>query len=236
MQPFGKTATLPMRPRPLVTTWCTAVLAAAAAVPGLDAQVRAGLRGGVSLAAAPAAEEGAFRWDARDFRLAVEDVEAGLHVGVFLQANLGERFALQPELLFHATRTDYRLIELLDEDTAESVRTERVSAVELPLLLGYRWGPLRLQAGPVGRARVAQTSELRGVAGYVDEPEGEDLRFGYQAGVGLDVWRFLLDVKYDGSFEREGAVVNIGGQRLALSERSSRTYVTLGWALFGGKS
>ena len=200
------------------------------------AQVRAGLRGGVSLAAAPADEQRSFSWEARDFRLAIDDIEAGLHLGLFLQANIGEKIALQPELLFHATRTDYRLEELLGGETVESIRTEKVSSIELPFLVGYRWGPLRLQAGPVGRARVAQSSELRGVAGYIDDPDREDLRLGYQAGVGLDVWRFLLDVKYDGSFDRDGAVVNIGGERIALSQRASRTYVTLGWALFGQKS
>ena len=225
-----------MRRRCVFTAWFSVVLVIAANVSAAEGQVRAGLRGGVSLAAAPAAEGRVFTWDARDFRLTVEDVEAGLHLGIFLQASLGKKLAIQPEVLFHATRTDYRLEELFNGSTVESIRTEKIAAVEVPILIGYRWGPLRLQVGPVGRARVAQSSELVGVGGYVDDPERDDIRFGYQAGVGLDVWRFLLDVKYDGAFDREGAVVHIGGQRLNLEQRASRTYVTLGWALFGQKS
>ena len=214
----------------LAAAVCTALSPAAA-----SAQVRVGPRVGASLSA-KSDDVGTFRFDARDFRLSVDDIAAGFHAGLFVQARLGERFVIQPELLFHSTRTDYLLEELLSTETIGSIRSEKVASVELPLLVAYRWRAFRLQAGPVGRARVAQSSELTGVAGYRDDPEREDVAFGYQAGLGVDLKRFLFDVKYDGRFDDNGATVDIGGQRLALSRRASRTYVTLGYALFGKKS
>ena len=224
-----------MPPRSFRFAFASIACAAVIGAKPVTAQVRLGLRAGVSLSAA-APDARMFSFDARDFRLSVEDVAAGLHVGLFAQASLGERFALQPELLFHATRTDYLLEELLGASTVETVRAERIGTVEMPILLAYRWGPLRLQAGPVGRARVAESSELSGVANYRPDPGADAIRFGYQAGLGLDVWRLLLDIKYDGRFAAQGASVDIGGQQLAFSRRASRTYFTIGYALFGQKS
>ena len=195
------------------------------------AQVRAGLRAGVSLSADGVAVE-SFTYDTRSYRLSVDDVRAGLHVGAFLQARLG-KIVLQPELLLHATRTDYYLEELLTAQTLASIRTERVSTIELPVLVAYRWGALRLQAGPVARSSVAQSSELLGIADYRYAPDR--VAIGYQAGIGLDIRRFLLDIKYDGSFDAGGSAVDIGGQRLDLSQGRNRTYLTLGWAMFGGR-
>ena len=195
------------------------------------AQVRLGLRGGASISARDVRVE-TFSYAARDYRLSVDDVRVGVHAGAFLQARLG-KVVLQPELLFHATSTDYRLEELLTTETLSSIRRERISTVELPFLIGYRWGALRLQAGPVGRTSVAQSSELSGIADYAYD--ARDVEFGYQAGLGLDIWRFLLDVKYDGAFAEAGGAAEIGGQQLVLGRRRHRTYVTLGWALFGGR-
>lgn len=207
----------------------------AAAWPGAPAaQVRFGLRAGVSLAAT-AEDVAEFDYRSRAFRLSVADVASGFHLGFFVQGRLGDKWVLQPGLLVHSTRTDYLLEELLQAETIASVRSERFSAVELPMMVAYRWGALRLQAGPVGRARFAQSSELQGVAGYTADLDADDLTIGYQAGIGLDVWRILLDVKYDGTFASTDAVINIGGDAIAFSERSSRTYLTLGYALFGRK-
>ena len=217
--------------RPLLVRAALVTLSAVVCLTMAGAQVRTGLRAGVSLVAGSDVTK-SFSYQSREFVLGIEDVPVGVHAGLFLQARLG-KLVLQPELLYHSTRTDYRLAEILATETVESVRSEKVSKFEFPLLIAYRWGALRLQAGPVGRFEIARSSELQGVADYLENPT--DFSLGYQVGVGLDVWRLLLDIKYDGSVDTGAEAVFIGGQRLDLDSRAGRTYVTLGYALFGNK-
>ena len=226
VKPFGKTTVVTsVRPFSNFLVWSGMLVVLTCAVGAVGAQtVRFGLRAGVSAASEPD-DIKRFNYQARNYELSVEDVRLGFHFGVVLQARLG-KIALQPELLFHSTRTDYRLGELLGSGLVETIRTEKFSHVEVPVLLGYRWGPLRLQAGPVGRAYVASSSEFEGVAGFVSDPT--DFAVGYQAGIGFDIRKVLVDLKYDGSFEDVGRGINIGGELLEFSKTSGRTFLTIG--------
>lgn len=226
VKPFGKTTVVTsVRPFSNFLVWSGMLVVLTCAAGAVGAQtVRFGLRAGVSAASEPD-DIKRFNYQARNYELSVEDVRLGFHFGIVLQARLG-KIALQPELLFHSTRTDYRLGELLGSGLVETIRTEKFSHVEVPVLLGYRWGPLRLQAGPVGRAYVASSSEFEGVAGFVSDPT--DFAVGYQAGIGFDIRRVLVDLKYDGSFEDVGRGINIGGELLEFSKTSGRTFLTIG--------
>ena len=191
-------------------------------------QVRFGLRCGVSTAATPTTVE-SFNFGAGRYELNVNDIPLGVHVGVVLQAR-AQHWVFQPELIFHATRTDYQLREIFNGTVFTSIREEKFSHAEIPLLVAYRWGPLRLQAGPTGRILLASSSELQGVADYVMDADSYSI--GYQAGIGLDIRRVILDVKFDGSFSGLGSNILVGGESLAFNNSAGRTYASLGILLF----
>ncbi len=220
-KPSGKTSV----PSEVRVSYRLIVLAASLALTAAAAaqNVRFGIRAGVTRASQPDDIEN-FIYDARNYSLSVEDVRLGFHGGVVLQARLG-KIALQPELLVHSTRTDYRLGEIFGTEIIETIRSESFTYLELPVMVGYRWGPVRLQAGPVARAYVASSSELEGVAGYLSDPDR--LSFGYQAGIGFDIRKLLIDIKYDGSLNAGSKHLMIGGRDLAFGG-GGRTFLTLG--------
>ncbi len=207
-----------------LTLLCSVFLALAPVSLGAQT-VRWGVRTGVTVASTPDDIE-RFEFAARNYALSIEDIRLGFHGGLVLQARLG-KVALQPEVLVHSTRTDYRLDELVGGNIVETILSERYTNVEIPVMVAYRWGPVRLQAGPVGRAYVTSRSDLEGVAGYEKDPA--DFTLGYQAGIGFDIRRVLLDIKYDGSFDDERYRLMIGGRDLAFGRTPGRTFITLGF-------
>ena len=194
----------------------------------LGQQVRFGLRAGLSSAAQPSLSE-EIESSSATYRISVDDIPLGYHVGVVLQAR-AKHWVFQPEVLLHSTRTDYRLEEIVNGQVFESVREERFSHLEVPLLVAYRWGPLRLQVGPTARMLLASSSQFTGVNSYVDL--AQDFTIGYQAGVGLDIRRVLFDVKFDGSLQGLGSNIELGGEQLAFNNAAGRTYATVGILLF----
>src|SRR5690606_17342287 len=105
-------------------------------------------------------------------------------------------FYIQPELVF-ASRTDEYKIE---EGVEAEIVKQKFNQLDLPILLGAKLGPVRLNAGPAARLLINSPKDL------IDHPDFKamynDLTFGYQAGIGVDiVKRITLDLRYEGSLQ-----------------------------------
>ena len=135
---------------------------------------------------------------------------------------------MQPEVLFNTSRRDYRLRDLTRPAIVEQLLRETYHSVDFPVLAAYRWGPLRLQAGPLGQAHVGGTSQLAEVDGY--SQDYPDLELGYQAGIGLDVFRVLLDLKYQGGFVDVGRHLSFDGPTVRLGRLPASTVLSVGLA------
>ena len=215
-------ATAPLRC--LVAVLAAAVLCAQHASAQVEARV--GLRLGVTTSDLDT-EEIRFASAGKDFGLALEEARYGYQGGLLLQLRAGN-WIIQPEVLFNAEGSDYRLREFTDAGVISTLREERYQYLDVPLMLGYKVGPLRLQAGPVGHAFISSRSELEGVADY--EAVFDNFSFGYQAGVGLDLWKVLLDFKYQGDVSGVGDHLRFGGRTVEFSERPGRLVIGVGWS------
>ena len=202
----------------LILTLCWAI--------NLEAQLSAkvGLRAGVATSDV-STEEIQFSSAGSDFGLALEDARYTLHGGLFLQLRVS-KLIIQPEVLFSSTRNDYRLRDFSSPDVIESIRSENFQNVDVPLMLGFKWGPMRLQAGPVGHFHVSSSSDLLGIGDYAED--FDDFTVGYQAGVGLDLWNVLLDFKYQSSFDDVGSHLTFGGQQIVFDTNPSQLVISLG--------
>ncbi len=219
--PPGKSTVLPE-----VRTLLLLVLVLCSGLGAAFAQTaRFGVRAGLAVASTPTDIE-RFEYLARNYELSVADVKVGYHAGVVLQFRLG-KIAIQPEVLVLSSRTDYRLDELFNGRIVETIASERYTHVAAPVLVAYRWGPVRLQAGPVVRMRLSAASDFVGIADYIEDPEV--YTYGYQAGIGFDIRRVLLDIKYDGAFDRSGNSVMLAGRDIAFGNGAGRTFLTLGF-------
>ncbi len=161
-------------------------------------------------------------------KLGIKNARYGYYFGLFAQVKIGN-FFLQPEALFNSNRVDYTFKNLKDLK-ADSVRTEKYNYLDLPLLLGFKLGPIRAKLGPVAHIHINSKSELSDVKGY--EEKWKTALWGYQAGIGLNFTeRLHLDIRYEGSFDKWGSHINIGSKNYAFQQgKPSRWLVNVGYA------
>ncbi|MCO6475491.1 MAG: hypothetical protein J5I94_02665 [Phaeodactylibacter sp.] len=202
------------------------------AVTALSAQVKLGLRMGMGTTQANTNEIHVPEPGGGDFlNINVQDLYFGIHGGLVLQARLGS-FLIQPELLFNSNRVDYRVEDLRGSTVETFIRTEKYQKLDIPFLLGYQAKPFRFHAGPVAHIFIDSSSELFDFPGY--EQKFEQATYGWVAGIGLDLWNLMLDVRYEGNFSKFGDHITFNGQQFAFDNNPSRILLSLG-ILFGKK-
>ncbi|MFZ4545710.1 MAG: outer membrane beta-barrel protein, partial [Saprospiraceae bacterium] len=160
--------------------------------------------------------------------LSVQNAKLGYYAGLFGSFNRGS-FLLQPEVLFNANRIDYSFKDFKNPKIVDTIKTERYSQIDIPVLLGAKVGPVLLKAGPVAHIHLGSNSELTSIAGFTEK--WRTALWGYQVGIGLGFSsRMHLDIRYEGNFDKWGSHINIGGSDFNFSQKPSRWLVNVGYA------
>ena len=60
------------------------------------------------------------------------------------------------------------------------------------------------------------------------EAKFRDMTWGWQAGVGLDIWKLSFDIDYEGSFESYGNHFTLNGVNYSFSKGASRWIASIG--------
>lgn len=135
---------------------------------------------------------------------------------------------VQPELLFTSTGGEVEVTEYSTGNPITTIENQKFNKIDIPIMVGYKIGPLRLQAGPIASIVVSNKSVLEDYTNYEEEFNGAT--WGYQAGLGLDIGKKLtIDVKYEGSLSKLADGVNIGSQSFDFDSRTSQTVFSLGY-------
>ena len=175
------------------------------------AQMRFGIRGGIYSTRIKDLNGG-------DFGIAFNGIpKMGYHVGIITQAELGNAF-IQPELLYCNIRND---IEKGTELTELELRK-----IDLPVMLGYKWGAFKLQAGPVASVIIYDTGELTAFSNY--DLLVRRATIGYQAGFGFDISQLSLDFKYEGNLSKWFDGVKVGSEMMEFDARASQLLFSIG--------
>lgn len=156
--------------------------------------------------------------------VALKDANYGIHGGLMIRAKIGN-FLIQPEILFNSSSVDYRVTEL--NNLTEQIKEEKFQYLDIPILLGYKLGPLRLMAGPEGHIFINNSSELTDFANYDDK--FKSMTLSWLAGIGLDIWSLALDVRYEGGLQRFGDHIRFGNQQFDFADRPSRWTFSAGF-------
>lgn len=157
------------------------------------------------------------------YHIFVEKARYGIHGGAFLQIQLGG-FFLQPEVLYNSTKFDYRI----DSLGTSRLFTDTYRNVDFPLMLGLKSGPLRIGGGPVGHLFIDSDSGFSKYEGF--DAFIEDLTWGWQAGLGLDVWKLHVDVRYEGNFSKLGDQITFFGKDFDFATNNNRLIASLGFS------
>lgn len=139
----------------------------------------------------------------------------GMHFGVVSRIQLLGLF-VQPELYFSSTGGDIKIVDL--STGIETVRTQKFNKIDIPVLVGWKFGPARVGIGPVASIVISDKAVLKDYTGY--DEQFNKATFGYQVGVGLDIWKIGFDLRYEGSLSKLGDGVKVLGQERSFDTRN----------------
>jgi hypothetical protein len=160
-----------------------------------------------------------------NLRIKVEDANYGFHGGLWARGRFGD-FMIQPEVVFNSNSVTYKTSNVLNNKLLDSVITnESFRNLDIPLMLGYKLGGIRFMAGPVGHLHIGNSSEITNFSGY--SAKFSALKWGYQAGIGLDLGGLGLDLRYEGNFDKFGDYINIGGKQFDFATNPNRLIVSV---------
>ncbi|HEV7350126.1 outer membrane beta-barrel protein [Telluribacter sp.] len=150
----------------------------------------------------------------------------GLVGGVY--ARIGRTLYLQPEVLLSVKGGKMNLIR---EGMETLSLNAKVGTIDLPLLLGLRLGPVRINAGPMASLTVMNGDLKEAIKQYSNQSISQTARqaqFGFQAGIGIAFSGMQLDLR------REGSLSSLKGTSTVedpLAVRSSLWQLTVGFGL-----
>lgn len=154
----------------------------------------------------------------------VEKFKFGTQFGGYLR--IGSGFFVQPEVMFNSNRVDYKIGE---SSVGEVIKNEKYSYLDIPVLVGFKLGPIRAMAGPVAHKFLSSKSELTDIDGY--KARFKELTWGYQAGITLGTGRISADIRYEGNFNNQGDHITFFGDKYNFSNNPSRLILGLNIAL-----
>lgn len=166
--------------------------------------------------------------------------------GVFFR--FGQKIYVQPEVnwMTQGSVFKYPEVDLGGSDLSPFEQDIKLSSINIPVSLGWRIINLevvniRLFAGVnaniVLNTTINNSQDISDIDEDLFEPITEadikDLAWNYQAGLGVDVLMFALDVKYVGSFgEPITGDVHYNAETKTIGSTTSMFLVTLGWKIF----
>ena len=193
-----------------------------------QAQFTLGIRGGVNFSQLKTDSQQSVGVNIRQSL----DTKTGYVGGIY--ARIGKKVFIQPELIFSAKGGSINVLPQ-NGSTAQTVAIE-YNNLDVPLLIGFKFGPIRLNAGPVASFKISDKGlddELKKYSSNVGE-SFKNASYGYQAGAGVDLGSFCLDLRYEGSLSdiSSGDFKDNLSNKVNFSQRGNLWQVTLGLKLF----
>lgn len=152
---------------------------------------------------------------------ALTTAKYGFNGGVFMRLTIFGLY-IQPELLLD-TRTNEYNITKLGTTPVTTIAKQSFNKLDIPVMVGIKFGPLRLNAGPSASLLINSPKDL------IDSPDFKGkysrMTVGYQAGIGVDLLKTLtFDIRYEGSLKKyQNKITNVN-----LDDRANAFVFSLG--------
>lgn len=183
-----------------------------------------GLKAGVNFSSISMDDVTGITDGASTYDLITGESATGYQVGLMTRVNVA-MFFVQPELYFNATGGT---VEQVVENGTNELLEVKFNRFDIPLLVGVKLGPARINAGPVGSAVISSVNELKEISPDLETLTG-GLTWGFQAGIGVDLFKMLaIDLRYEGSLSKYGESFEVAGSPYNLDARPTQYIVALG--------
>ncbi len=192
-----------------------------------QAQVKFGLKAGMSTIDIEPNQINIFNSSTnQNLGLSLSEAKYGFHFGMFTTIKMGG-FFIQPEVLLNSSRVEYRVDDLSFGEVTSGFFNESYTTLDIPVMVGFKLGPLRLNGGPVGHVHLNSTSDLLDLDGYSQKFDGTT--YGWQAGMGLDIGKIRIDARYEGNFNKYGDHISFAGNDFSFDDRPGRFLASIGF-------
>jgi hypothetical protein len=184
---------------------------------------RLGIKGGVSLTNLTL--DGLSVNGASDYIAKSMTAKNGYVAGIY--ARLGRRVFVQPELL---AGVKYAKVNVLNAALGLDKKVEiGYTSIDIPLMLGYRLGPLHVMAGPVASYSMTPNSTFNQFLSANNSISNAitNAYFSYTAGAGIDLLGFTLDVRYESNLTDLSKTIPLPSG-VNFSQKASSFQATLG--------
>jgi len=158
-----------------------------------------------------------------------KNAKIGFQGGLMARITIAKLY-VQPELLFTSTSGEVEVTELLESTgtTVSKIKDQDFKQIDIPIMVGAKFGPARIQVGPIATIMLNNSSVLKDYQNYEEEFNGAT--WGYQVGLGLDLGKKItIDAKYEGNLSKLGDGIKIGGETRSFDSRNSQFVVSLGY-------
>lgn len=166
----------------------------------------------------------------KEYAIKQGDSKMGFHAGLYGRIQLLGLF-VQPELLFTHSQGEVVLADV----TASQMYTEtqKFNKIDIPVIVGWKFGPARLGIGPVASFMLSESDGLKDKLSSISTDATENnfrkATFGYQIGVGLDILKKItLDVRYEGNLSKLGNGITLGGKDYKFDQRNPQFIFSAG--------
>ncbi len=166
----------------------------------------------------------------KEYAIKQGDSKMGFHAGLYGRIQLLGLF-VQPELLFTHSQGEVVLADV----TASQIYTEtqKFNKIDIPVIVGWKFGPARLGIGPVASFMLSESDGLKDKLSSISTEATENnfrkATFGYQIGVGLDILKKItLDVRYEGNLSKLGNGITLGGKDYKFDQRNPQFIFSAG--------
>ena len=185
-----------------------------------------GLKGGISSSKAQVDE--AFSIDNSTVKYKTGNAKLGWHVGLYTRIKISKLY-IQPEVLFSSTGGEI-------EVTQDGISTPEIAEIDLnkldvPVMVGFfLTKSVRIFVGPTFSYLISDN--IKGTELISDIRQNyNNATIGYQAGLGFDISRLSLDLKYEGNLSKLGDSVTIPGinQTFSTDLRNSQFIASVGF-------
>ena len=194
-----------------------------------DAQMfKIGLKGGVGFSKMTFDDITGITDGSDAYSLVTGESVTGYHIGLQTRIKIAMIY-IQPELYWNASGGTVQQVADADNSLMEAYNV-KFNSIDIPVLVGVKLGPVRINAGPVGSIKVSEDNGGLDMISEDFKTLAGTMGFGFQAGIGIDISKLSLDARYEGSLTKYmGDQVTIGGNPYTLDARPSQWLISLGF-------
>jgi len=162
------------------------------------------------------------------YKIKVKEADLGIHFGLMMELHI-RKILIRPEIVFNSNTINYQ-VDDLNNSSVKTLTKEKYQVMDIPLMFGYKSNALRLMTGPVAHVFLSRKSELAELENF--SRKNKSLTLGWQAGLGIDFWNFMFDIRYEGNFDKLGDGLKFNNEKIYFSKAPSRIIATLSFAIY----